>query len=486
MTDPANEMRPRSTEPSDPRLEAFALGLTLSRRALESDSLDRLYYLLTNDLRTLVEFDRCHLVVHFGGVNRFVATNNQPTLESKSLIQQKLSHMAASLQTIKKAQLLSADIRKAEITEEDLPSPARAELTDYIETSGCAHLLCVPIPHAGDSVGHLLLEFMEGNVPKELEIRSLLSVTPFLGSALAEKWLLDKKPDIALLTSPSRTAQGQFGSRSARIASACLAAVLVSVVFFLVPFDFTVGGEAVTAPKEKHLAFSKVDGLVQRVFVSEGEEVRNDQPLAVMDPREIEHKIDTEKRQLEILTREATLLRHGSDEQPSRLAESELTELKRRSKLLEVHYLEWQKQFLTIPAPTAGIVLTKDVQSLAGKKFKAGEVFCEIASPGEMYVDVYAPEDRIEYVKPGQRLVLFLNNKPREGIELKVEQVSPTAEVVQRLGNVYRVRAPFRNAPASTRLGLKGFGKIYCFETSLAHLISQRLLTRWNQTRLHF
>ena len=175
------------------------------------------------------------------------------------------------------------------------------------------------------------------------------------------------------------------------------------------------------------------------------------------------------------------LLRNSAQEDPAKIAESELVEMKRANKLKELQYLESRRELLQIRAPVAGICITKDVDSLSGKSFKAGEAFCEIAVPTDLYCDVFVPEDRITYVQKGQRLTVYLNSDPARGFGSKVEHIAPDAEVHQRLGNVYRVRAPFPGQAANIRVGMKGIGKIAVAKMPLRQIIKLRVLTRWNR-----
>jgi hypothetical protein len=161
-------------------------------------------------------------------------------------------------------------------------------------------------------------------------------------------------------------------------------------------------------------------------------------------------------------------------------------ELKRDAAWQDLNYYKWQQQFLAIRAPVAGIVLTKDIESLAGKKLRDGEPFCEIAEPGELSVDVFVPQDRIAFVKKGQELTVFLDADPRKGYSLTVNEIAPMAEAVPRLGNVYRVRSPFTNAPKTTLVGMKGTGSIHAMNSSLWSVMSLRLLERWQQLSLSF
>ena len=131
-------------------------------------------------------------------------------------------------------------------------------------------------------------------------------------------------------------------------------------------------------------------------------------------------------------------------------------------------------------------MITKEVESLAGKKFKAGEPFCEIAVPGELWVTILVPEDKITLVKKGQTAQIFLNSAPRIPHKIRIEEISPMAEVVPRLGNVYRARGPFPDAPQLVKVGMKGIGKLFAGRQRLYHILVHRLRARWNQVSIYF
>lgn len=86
----------------DLKQRALALGLEFSRRAIEADSLDELFFMLTNDIRALVEFDRALLVTHLGGKSQFVAAANQPILSTKSTVYKAVSDLAKHIKKVRK------------------------------------------------------------------------------------------------------------------------------------------------------------------------------------------------------------------------------------------------------------------------------------------------------------------------------------------------------------------------------------------------
>lgn len=175
-----------------------------------------------------------------------------------------------------------------------------------------------------------------------------------------------------------------------------------------------------------------------------------------------------------------------ADKTPSKLGERKIAELERQKKSEELKYYRWQSQFLSIKAPSDGIIMTKDVDSLAGKKMTAGEPFCEIASPGEMAAEVLVPDNKAALVKPGQPMDVYLNNNPMMSYRLHVAEVAPSAEVMPRQGNVCRVKARFPQAPQSAMVGMTGICKIHTEKTTLWAIIWENIVLRWNQLSLYF
>ena len=472
---------------ADSKEKALALGLDFARRAFQANNLDELFFVLTNDLRILAEFDRALLITHIGGKSDFVSATNQPVLEKKQKFFAIVNELAAQLHTLERGIWLSSDETAAEkLEEQGLASATRDQLLSFMQFSGCSFLLCVPLVHQKGVLGHILLEFHGNIAPNQVQILTLLSIAPFLASALAEKWLMDARPTAWKQILPGAGPTQRQARLVKRLVVAGILAVLAVCALFFVTVSYTVGGESEIVPKEKHLAFAQIDGLVQDIKIAEGSRVVKGQVLASLDRTEIDHEIKTTTRQLDILTKEALLLRRQSGEDPSKLAESAIVELKRRNTWEELTFLKAKSRFLQIRAPVSGIVVTKDIDSLVGKRFSAGETFCEIAVPGGLWITVHVPEDKISLVQAGQSALLYLNSRPDMGFRVYVAEIAPVAEVLPRMGNTYRVRAPFPEAPEHVRVGMKGIGKIFIGELTPYQIIRRRFVERWNQLSIYF
>jgi hypothetical protein len=471
----------------DTRERLLVMTLELSKRALAAKDANELFYLLTNDIRIMIPFDRSLLIGHFDGKSQLLAVGNQPLVETKSEYYEQAKVLAGHLKTVNRPMLLSNRTDVRDLADESLSKETKEALAQYIELCGTAGFFCIPLVVGEEAIAHLILEFLDDRPPDQTSVIATLQLAPFMAGALAQKWLTWTNPQSLPLTGvrswrdrPAVKAVWPY----ARIG--VLLAILVGLVLFVVPFPYTVGGEAEIMPRDRFVAFSKIDGLVDRILVREGQAVELGQPLAVLDPTELDYKIKMAERQIELMGSEMALLMRSGAQDPSKIAESRLSELKLAAAAEELRFLTWQRQFLTITAPAAGIITSKGVETLAGKKFRAGESFAEIAVPGDLVTEIFVPEDRIAYVKRAQEATVYLNGDPLQGFATEVTEVAPRSEALPRLGNVFRVRTAFRDTIPELKVGMKGVGKIDAGTASLWSIATQRLVSKWNQLKLHF
>lgn len=463
----------------DPRHKALSVALEFTKRLFEVKSLEDLYFVMTNDIRVLIDFDRAFLVVHMSGKSEIVSIGNQPLLETNTNFYEVANKLAVEIRDLQRGLFLS-DKPGAEISSDvNVSQQARQGLQNYIEISKCSYALCVPLLNREVPIGHLVLEYFNSK-PNQVEIITLLNIATFISAALAHNWVISKKPAILELIDPKSRDETKKRRRKGLLTVMIVLVAFVSI-FFLIPLPFNVGGEAEVEPTVKRVAFCGIDGIVDRVNIAEGSHVKQGQIIATMDTKELDFKIKSARAQYDILTSEAELLKAAAYEDPSKLAESHLVDLKRKSAWEEFTFYNWEQQFLQIKAPASGVVLTKQIETLAGKKFKAGEPFCDIAIPNDLSVDLFLPQDRVSLISIGQTMTVHFDSEPRTPYELTVKQISPLSETVPRLGSVYRVRAPFPNAPASTLVGMKGIASIHVADSSLWSIISTRISNLWRR-----
>ena len=464
----------------------LAMALEFASRAANVASLDEISFMLTNDLRALVEFDRCFLITHFQDKSQVVSATHQPFLDKKSKLQSLLQGVAPHLSGVDYPILFNSKTGDTGTTDAPLSADLRELLVSYVDHAECVFVFLVPLTFKGITIGHLFMEYFDNKLPSKPSLMALVKVAPIFASVLATLWVFNKKSSAIRILKPQ--SGGLFRSR--RMATTYVpilsVIILITLLLFLVKMPFEVGGEAEIVPEQKQFAFCRIGGLIDKVFVRHGSMVSKGQVLATLDQRDLEREIAGEQRRFEILTKEMNLLRSRAVEDPVKLAKSELLELKRMNVTKELEYLKWQQQFLKIRAPVSGVIVSKDVEALSGKSFQAGEPFCEIAELSPLFIKIYVPEDRIAYVRKGQNFMVYLNNDPLSGFAAKVDEIAPRSIVRPRLGNVYEVRGRFGDPPPGIRAGMKGIGKIHSGHASPWTIVTQRLSAHWNRMALFF
>lgn len=479
------EDRPVIGEAASERV--VALTLEFAARIAAAESLDEVYFALTNDLRALLDYERCFLITHLGGNTRVVAATHQPVLNKKSGLQDHVASLGRLLRDLKRPLVLRKGSIETSVNHEDVPIEIMTELHSYMSRSDCSYVCCIPLIYNNATSGHLLMEYFGTKAPPKTAMMAVMKIAPAFAAALTARWIFEEKPKLAdqLLLLPGKT---WIGKRfiSGRLPLIAVGMLFLFIIFFVIPFQYTVGGEAVIVPQEKQYAFCKIRGLIDKVFVKQGSQVEKGETLATLDATDLDYEIRREKRQYEILTRDMSLLQSKAIDDPSILAKFQLLELKRKNVAAELEYLSRQRGFLEIKSPVDGVIVTPDIETLSGKMLSAGEPFCEIAQFDLLRAIVYVPDERVVNVEKGQEVDLYLNNTPRKAYRLTVDEIAPRAEVQPRLGNVYEVKALFHDVPSSLRVGMKGIGKIRTGTANLWTMVTRRLSTRLNQFALYF
>lgn len=191
-------------------------------------------------------------------------------------------------------------------------------------------------------------------------------------------------------------------------------------------------------------------GVVQYVFVREGDSVERGQPLIQLDAAEartrlakLREEIATSREQLRRLLATGPVAQ--TLEQQNRIARLES----------ERASIETTLKQTTINAPTSGLVTTLDVRS-PGTVVQAGQNLATIAPSGTpLVVEVLVPNKDIAFIEQGLPVKLKFDAFPYQDygtVEGRVTYVSPDAQVDKEAGSFYKVNI----APKQTAINARG------------------------------
>ena len=362
----------------------------------------------------------------------------------------------------------------------DVPVEIAESIREYLNYAKSSCLIIIPLSVYDHPIGHLVFEFFGAAAAGELETLAVMNMAPFFSSALAEKWVLAKYPLVRNSYFNAVSGPSEERRKSARRTKALvLLGLLICVVVGLsLPVTLTIGGRIEVTPEREYFAFVQVDGIVDKVSVREGQFVKQGQVVASLEPKEIDYKIREAERLQKSYKAEMDVLKNMAAENPAKLAESQLMAIKSLRAQNDIEFLNWQRQFVSIRSPVDGVVLTKRVRSLVGKRFKAGEPFCKIAPKDELEADVFVRESDVSFVQENQKGEAFFNFEPDRPYPVRVKSISPMAEALERVGNVYRVRVTLLRKAPELKPGMLGIAHIDTRKASLWFVVSRRIKTK--------
>jgi multidrug resistance efflux pump len=111
-------------------------------------------------------------------------------------------------------------------------------------------------------------------------------------------------------------------------------------------------------------------------------------------------------------------------------------------------------------SPIAGIVVTPNLQNLAGEHLDAGAAFAQVLDLESAVIQIAVPEQNASLLSDGQSVAFKLDSYPQRTWHNQVSMVSPQAVA----GDGYRTFAAEVQVPnhdAMLRAGMSGKGKIY-------------------------
>ncbi len=481
----APKASPTGREAAESGRSLSEIALQLAKRSLASDSLDELYFTLTNDLRCLIEFDRAFVVSLNSSKPKVVASNSLPLVNNKSKVIDQINDLFHSLGANEKALLISKRFLRQDYLGDAVSPEAKGLLRKYMLTNRMSALFILPLGHKEIMQWRLFLEFSQE--PQELhsKVKELISVGSILSAALYQKTLelnMNKAAKLSLGSLVRGAPTNSWVKRS------CLLAMMIvlACVLFVIPFPVNVGGEAEIVCRDSRMAYSNLNGSLAEIMVHEGDFVKKGRLIARLDPTEADLELGALKSRYDILTEQMKRLGVESGQDPTKLAQRKLMALQREGVNNEIRYLQWKRKNLHVRAPVDGIIITKGIKALEGKRVQAGEVICEIARPQLTQAVIFLPEEKLSNIKPLAPAWIYLNSAPLKAIPLVIKEVAPYTEYHPRVGSACRVYGEFKSRPKGLKFGMKGIGKIKLSSSSLFSILRSRLSPALNRLSLHF
>ena len=422
---------------------------TFARLCHESLVLKETAYIVANEGRRLIGCDRVSVAILKGRKCKVESISGQDTIENRSNIVSALNKLATRV--VAAGEPLWHDGKA-----EDLPPQIEEALEEYVDQSYGRHIAVLPLreplrnsnneptgaageidrdgAHRGETIGALIVEQIESNLPPEIFHQRVNLVYEHGTRAIANSMHhnnLFLMPVWQTLGRLSWIVKARTLPKTLAICGLVLA-VILALIF--VPWELELEANGTLEPGQSRHVFAPIDGIVhlgspaewidgltqdpatgvyldqqgnRYVEARDNMEVQAGDVLLVLENRELELKVTELEGQLnrsqeELLSVQAQLTRGGLDPVEARKMQGEELSLKSQIEALNVSlsHRRDQQEKLKVRAPITGKITSWDLnKTLNERPVVTGQVLFDIADLSQpVHLLLNMPDKRMQHL----------------------------------------------------------------------------------------
>ena len=339
----------------------------------------------------------------------------------------------------------------------DDPRPeTREKFKRYFEESGVRAFYSLPLADDQGRVGILAFESSDPDFLSEAHLEMIKVLAGQATVAVRNASLYREVPFIGVLEPFLQKKQQFLAMEHRRRRTMLVAAGAVVVALIVIPLPMRVDGVATVAPSHMAKIQPEVEGVVARVLVVEGQEVKRGTVLAELedwDYRGAKAAAEAKRSEAVALMNRALASNDGTEAGIQRVqADYWTAEAKRAGERLDRTRLR---------SPIDGVVATPRVEDLVGRHLEYGDTFAEVVDTRTATVDVAVADSDVALLEPGEDAVVKLDAFPTHTFKGKLEVISPLSHVEEEHRVFHaRIAVPNSDPEALMRSGMQGRGKI--------------------------
>jgi transcriptional regulator with GAF, ATPase, and Fis domain/multidrug resistance efflux pump len=438
--------------------------LDISREITSTLDLDRVLATIVNRADAIVPAERCAILLAEGTRLELRAVSGHLEIDRKAPHIQDLEAILSWAHMGGQGMYVSEQDGQIETEREE----TREKFRRYFERSGMKTFVSIPLK---DEEGHLGTLSVESGTPyfvteDQLEVFNILANQATV--AVRNASLYRQIPLINLMQPIAgwRARLKKIPRWSRLRAGAAAAAVLLALV--LVPWNMKIAGRVVVLPEKSSLVTAEIEGVVEAIYVREGDRVHRGQLVATQIDRERRLRVEEARARYEVADQEVAQHEAALEPVPARQART------RRDRLREEFAIVSQDLEKTrIASPVDGVVLTPRLERRVGTRLDRGEVLCRIADMSDIGLEILVRESDLAYVREGQRVRVKIDSFPTETLHARVDLLGH--QVTEEQGGRYvTVRARMEAGGRVLRTGMVGRAKIETGYRSVGYVLLRR------------
>jgi RND family efflux transporter MFP subunit len=423
---------------------------TVSHEITSTLSLDRMLQTIVNAPQAVIPYERAAIALDYRGRFKLSAVTGVTQINADH---PDIAPLNDLLQWVSLSDEVVHVRQRGDEIDADREETA-AKFRNYFAQSGMRGFYAMPLIDDTGRVGVLALESSDPDFlgPAHVEILQLLASQTTV--ALRNAQMYKEVPFISVLE-PVLARKRKFMAMEKRRRTLIIGAAVAAAIFLVAfPFPLRVDGDAVVTPLHRVQIQPEAPGVVYRVLVHEGDQVRAGDVLAEMENWNSRYSLaEAQARHESALMQmnHALAVNDGSAAGAQQVqADYWQAELSRAQEVLDKSKLR---------SPIDGVVATPRVDSFAGRKLALGDSFAEVVDTSRVIVDVGIDDDDAGLLRAGQSASVKLNSYPARTFHGQVLLVSQKAESVHE-APVFYARVAISNADGALRSGMQGRGKV--------------------------
>jgi transcriptional regulator with GAF, ATPase, and Fis domain/biotin carboxyl carrier protein len=431
------------------KLEILEALVRVSSEITSTLRLDRLLQLIVNSPQNVLPFEVSAIALDTRGRLQLKAVSGMASLPMGDAQVERLQEMLRWLSS----QPDSLHLKQTEESDEEGKPDLPAAVLRHFEETGYRGLYSLPLADDQGRVGLLLYESSD---PEFLDLPHTEMIKILAGQATVaiRNALLYREVPLISLLEPLMQKRAAL-LRTSRGRRLTMAGVVAAIVLFLVfcPLPMRVSGDAVVAPQHLVTIAAPVDGNVEAVFAHEGQRVAAGEVLGSLNDWQWRTDLAaTQAKYQEAMLTMQDDLAHNAAQSGADRAQVEYL-------LSEVDRARSRHDSAQLRSPIAGIVVTPNVQNLAGQHLDAGATFVQVLDLSSANIQIAIPERDASLLVPGQLAAVKLDSYPQRTWHDHVSVVSPQAQAVDG-DRTFSAEVEVRNSDAMLRAGMTGKAKI--------------------------
>jgi len=442
----ASALKNASLLHAERKLEILRALVAVSGEITSTLRLDRLLGIIVNSPQNVLPYERCAIALDQRGKLQLKAVSGMAALPLGDISVERLNQLTRWLST----QQETIHIRQTEDADAvtEIPTP----VAEYFTATGFRALYATPLVDDQGPVGVLTYESSQADFLDVPHIEMIKILAGQATVAIRNALLYREVPLISLIEPLVKRKQRLLNDTRSRWMT--LGIVFECVLFMSVfPLPMRVSGDATVAPQHLVTVAAPVDGVVSSVSAHEGQRVTTGEVLGKMSDWQWRTElVSAEAKYQQALLAMQNDLAHGAAQSGSDRTQAEFmrAEAARAQARLENAQLR---------SPIDGVVVTPDLQNVAGKRLDAGTPFAQVLDLSSAIVQIGIPERDLGFMKPGEEVAIKLDSYPQRTFRGRVSIISPEA----KLGDgerTFNVEVPLSNSDATLRTGMTGRGKV--------------------------